>query len=209
MGQIGRFIDRCVERDPELMQRVLDRPWGTLNLYRSEGPDGEPCGCLVGSVGIEAGAMPGFEPEYTARVAGMTWREVKAIGDGAKGDGHDVIELRGRVARMAGVPWFSDEADLFTIAMLKRRIARRLGEHRVAAAVPTLERGPAMTAPNVEPYVCPDCAEEIPCMWHSALAHAKGLVQRADESAQQFVRRVVNTGNPNLDKRVAMARGSE
>lgn len=65
-----------------------------------------------------------------------------------------------------------------------------------------------MTAPSPDTYVCPDCAEEIPCMWHSALAHAKGLVQRGDESARQFVRRVLAT-NPTMSKRVATTRGSD
>ena len=61
-----------------------------------------------------------------------------------------------------------------------------------------------MSAPNPDTYVCPDCSE-WPCVWHSALAHAKGLVQRGDESAQQFVRRVIAT-NPTMSKRVAMTR---
>jgi len=141
MGQIGHFIDRCVEREPELMQRVLDRPWGTLSLYRSEGPDGEPCGCLVGSVGIEAGADVGFECEAAALVAQMPVREVAIIGSGGLlGDpvsARSVLDLRARIARR--LHYRAVEADLLTIAMLKRRIARRLAERRVAPALALAE----------------------------------------------------------------------
>ena len=63
MGQIGRFIDRCVEREPELMRRVLDRPWGTLKKVNSRDDDGNRCGCLVGTIGIEAGAEEFCETE--------------------------------------------------------------------------------------------------------------------------------------------------
>jgi len=205
MGQIGRFIDRCVAREPELMQRVLDRPWGTLSLYRSDGPDGEPCGCLVGSVGIEAGALPGFECEAAARVAQMPVLEVAAVGSGGFLGCIDervtcVLDLRARIACRARVQRRSVEADLFTIDLLKRRIARRLAERRQAA------RRPAMIVIKLPPEPC-GCDDEKPCPWHWLTTRRSGLEQRPDETARQFVRRCIES-NEKLSQRVAQARRS-
>jgi len=156
MGKIGQFIDHCVEREPDLMQRVLDRPWGTLEKFVDFDADGRACGCLVGTIGLECGAKP-LGIDYWGDVSVMiavVERRFDMIGGLYKSPvadvGSDVWEHL--AARLAGfvlserdadvsedVGEIDAEAELRTIALLKRRIARRLAERRVSPALALAE----------------------------------------------------------------------
>ena len=155
MGQIGRFIDRCVAREPELMQRVLDRPWGTLAQFIDFDEAGEQCGCLVGSIGIESGSV--CSP--AGKACDAMWEAIAGAANVSQCQRSYVRDIGDAVyldlaARVAGIDFHTrpryvnsgskdhhigDDAELRTIAMLKARIARRLAELREAAALALAE----------------------------------------------------------------------
>lgn len=148
MGQIGRFIDRCVEHEPELMQRVLERPWGTLSEFVSFDEEGEVCGCLVGSIGIEGGARVSRDTWASKNMQAVATRAAVALrgpscGDSYEYESFDEAEAVGSAVwnylawRLSGRDSSAmDEAELLTVAMLKRRIARRLRERRGTMTAP-------------------------------------------------------------------------
>lgn len=160
MGKIGQFIDRCVESEPELMRRVHDRPWGTLAHFVDFDSEDEACGCLVGSIGIEAGAKVFGIDRYQDAWSVIEAADVVSGDEDANDIGGDVYEQL--CARVAGQVWsvrdgietsdpLPQDAELRTIAMLKARIARRLRERdgrafvrSIAGINPTFDRRVAL-----------------------------------------------------------------
>lgn len=62
--------------------------------------------------------------------------------------------------------------------------------------------------PNEKPATDPcGCTDEMPCFYHSLIVFGKGYVQRADETARDYVRRVIKL-NPTLSARKARERRS-
>ena len=112
MGQIGRWIDaRCAE-EPEVMRRVLNRKFGDLTYFIS---DGGACGCLVGSwmiVRHEPGTYPAdtVARNIGVRVLGLTQRSPKILSDGT-----GLCSL-GR-----------KRPDAFVVRLVKQRIRKALG----------------------------------------------------------------------------------
>lgn len=148
MGKIGRFIDAAVAHDADLMTRVHDRPWGTLMQFVSHDADDKLCGCMVGSIALEANhSMQACRTTIVERIAsealGVSRAQAYQIGIAVW------TQLVGRLAggrrtkpqtglwwsmtyySMAMLPDMQvDEAEQRVIFMLKGRIARRLRERQ-------------------------------------------------------------------------------
>lgn len=141
MGQIGRFIDYAVSHNPELMARVHDRPWGTLARFVTTDDDGARCGCLVGSIALEAGLKDGDG------LCGAVQAVRSTMGTGCP----DIAQAGYAVwcalaAHLMGADrwWFDpstiddvpqarrDAAEMRAIMLLKGRIARRLRERNAS-----------------------------------------------------------------------------
>lgn len=55
MGLVGRWIDKRVEQEPDVMRTVLELPFGNLEVWISS--DGG-CGCLIGTYMLVQGVEP-------------------------------------------------------------------------------------------------------------------------------------------------------
>lgn len=124
------------------MQRVLNRPWGTLSDWINFDSEGVLCGCLVGSIAIEAAppdlSVAAVRDDLIGKAAkrlGIRPDEMHELGVAV------YIELAHKIA---GLDWRhvfdpfnmsdpSDEDEVRTIGLLKARIARRLDERTVPA----------------------------------------------------------------------------
>lgn len=129
MPTIGRFIDAACARHPDLMREALDRPFGDLGHFVMLDENDDTCGCLVGTMGVVAGAL--CLPRWRGGRVLESRRAIEAAADMADVEfedadwvGMDVYDMARRYIRH-GEP--REIAHARTVALIKRRIARRLG----------------------------------------------------------------------------------
>jgi len=117
MGAIGRWIDEKCASEPGVMRRVLGRKFGDLRAFVD---DEGKCGCLVGSWGIESGAIWAVQrAEFGHRIA---------QDETAYDVGSAVFDLTLRY--IPGHDYRSmnrKRPDAFVIRFLKQRIRKALG----------------------------------------------------------------------------------
>jgi len=147
MGRVGQFIDRMCREHPSLMRRVLDREFGPLNEWITETPT--PCGCLIGSIALEADEDVS-DRYYDVLDSWMVTGAVAYLCVPSRWHSADTAiawENHSKIATEIGkrVAWISDrvatghrqgyndrstatpESDARVVAMLKARICRSLG----------------------------------------------------------------------------------
>lgn len=134
MGMLGRWIDQAVAKNPVLMQRVLDRPFGTLAHWLEADEAGDWCGCLVGSTALEAGYDATFLGVRQAEIAEVLY--FLGFRDNITA-GHQASLL---AIRLSGKRWTGKAYDLYitpegdarAIGLIKTRLARRLAALEVS-----------------------------------------------------------------------------
>jgi hypothetical protein len=151
MGQIGRFIDKACDAHPELMRKVLDRPFGSLHSWVQFDEEGEACGCLIGTVALAAGVDAqqaqdddDLTCDFVDKIMSVQPWQVYGL---AFEVGMQVSRLARRLGTSVwdeyGIWWCSTpESDARAAEMIKRRIARRLGVTSGSLrAVPAMAEG--------------------------------------------------------------------
>jgi hypothetical protein len=140
MGIIGRFIDDACARHPDLMRRVLDRPFGDLHDWVNFDEEGEACGCLIGTFALCAGVDARRAKDdimYAMRRVNETMGHEKTNFGEAYEVGVAVSEMAHRLGTRdpEATAWWevaqrydaTPEGDAKAADLIKRRIARRLG----------------------------------------------------------------------------------